>query len=165
MVGKSLNVSDPQFPNLYNRANLVPCHAKSLQSCPTPCSLWAIAHQSPLSMGFSRQEYWNGLPFPTPGHLPDPGVKPVSLTSPVLAGGSLTMAPGGKPHTYAEWALVKPYLVISPSSFSKPGSWSSEVFKAPKPHNWEVTVLVCGAREYTFKAQACGYHNHCALLP
>ena len=85
MVGKSLNFSDPQFPNLYNRANLVPCHAKSLQSCPTPCSLWAIAHQSPLSMGFSRQEYWNGLPFPTPGHLPDPGVKPVSLTSPVLA--------------------------------------------------------------------------------
>ena len=38
--------------------------------------LWSIAHQAPLSMGFSRQEYWSGLPFPPPGDLPDPGIKP-----------------------------------------------------------------------------------------
>ena len=37
---------------------------------------WAVAHQAPLSMGFSRQEYWSGLPFPSPGDLPDPGIKP-----------------------------------------------------------------------------------------
>ena len=37
---------------------------------------WTVAHQAPPSMGFSRQEYWNGLPFPSPGHLPDPGIKP-----------------------------------------------------------------------------------------
>ena len=48
---------------------------------------WTVAHQAPPSMGFSRQEYWNGLPFPSPGHLPDPGIKPTSLTSPALAGG------------------------------------------------------------------------------
>ena len=46
-----------------------------------------VARQVPLSMGFSRQEYWSGLPFPSPGDLPDPGIKPVSLMSPALAGG------------------------------------------------------------------------------
>ena len=45
-----------------------------------------IACQDPLSVGFSRQEYWSGLPFPTLGDLPDPGTKPASLTSPALAG-------------------------------------------------------------------------------
>ena len=44
-------------------------------------------HQAPLSMGFSRQEYWSGLPFPTSEVLPDPGIKPKSLKSPALAGG------------------------------------------------------------------------------
>ena len=40
---------------------------------------WTVAHQAPLSMGFSRQEYWSGLPFPPPGDLPNPGIKPMSL--------------------------------------------------------------------------------------
>ena len=39
---------------------------------------WTVAHQAPLSMGFSRQEYWTGLPFPSPGDLPDPGIEPRS---------------------------------------------------------------------------------------
>ena len=47
---------------------------------------WAVAHQAPLFMGFSRQEYWSGLPFSPPQDLPDPGIKPESLTSPALAG-------------------------------------------------------------------------------
>ena len=59
---------------------------------------WTVAHQAPLSMEFSRQEYWSGLPFPTPGHLPDPGIKPTSLESPALAGGFLTTEPLGKPY-------------------------------------------------------------------
>ena len=58
---------------------------------------WAVAHQAPLSVGFPRQEYWNGLPFPTPGDLPDPGIKPVSLAFPALAGGFFTTVPPGKP--------------------------------------------------------------------
>ena len=41
---------------------------------------WTIANQAPLSMGFSRQEYWSGLPIPSPGDLPDPGIEPVSPT-------------------------------------------------------------------------------------
>ena len=46
---------------------------------------WTVACQAPLSTGFSKQEYWIRLPFPTPGDLPDPGIKPVSLASPALA--------------------------------------------------------------------------------
>ena len=46
-------------------------------------SLWPVACQAPLSMGFSRQQYWNGLPFSSPGDLPDPGIKPESPVSPV----------------------------------------------------------------------------------
>ena len=47
---------------------------------------WTVAHQTPLSMGFSRQEYWSGLPCPPPGDLPNPGIKPMSPASPALAG-------------------------------------------------------------------------------
>ena len=51
---------------------------------------WTVANQAPLSMEFSRQEYWNGLPCPPPGDLSDPGIKPASLMSPALAGGFFT---------------------------------------------------------------------------
>ena len=56
-----------------------------------------VTHQAPLSMEFSRQEYWSGLPFPTPGDLPDSGMKPMSLVSPALAGGFFTTAPPERP--------------------------------------------------------------------
>ena len=59
--------------------------AKSLQSCPNSATPWTVAHQAPLSMGFSREEYWSGLPSPSPGDLPDPQIEPASLTSPALA--------------------------------------------------------------------------------
>ena len=55
---------------------------------------WAAAHQAPLSMGFSRQEYWYGLPFPSPGNVPDQGIKPVS---PALAGRVFIPEPPEKP--------------------------------------------------------------------
>ena len=48
---------------------------------------WTVARQAPLSMGFSRQEYWCGLPFPTARDLPNPGIKPATLISPAQAGG------------------------------------------------------------------------------
>ena len=51
---------------------------------------WIVAQQAPLFMEFSRQEYWIWLPFPSPGDLPNPGIKPRSLMSPALAGGFLT---------------------------------------------------------------------------
>ena len=54
--------------------------------CPTLAMLWTVARQAPPSMGFSRQGYWSGLPFPSPGDLPDPGIEP---RSPALQAGSL----------------------------------------------------------------------------
>ena len=56
-----------------------------------------IAHQAPLSIGFSRQEYWSGLPFPSPGDLPSAGIEAKSLVSPALAGGFFTNTPPRKP--------------------------------------------------------------------
>ena len=72
-------------------------HAKSLQSCLTLCDPMDCSPQAPLSMGFSRQEDWNRLTFPSPGDLPDPGIEPTSLVSPALAGGFFTTEPAGKP--------------------------------------------------------------------
>ena len=58
---------------------------------------WTVAHQAPLSMGFPRQEYWSGLPLPSPGALPNPGINPMSSASPMLAGRFFAAAPPGKP--------------------------------------------------------------------
>ena len=67
------------------------------KSCPTHVTPWTVAHQAPLSVAFSRQEYWSGLPFPSPGDLPDPGIEPVSLAYPALAGRFFTSESPGKP--------------------------------------------------------------------
>ena len=66
-------------------------HSAVSNSFMTP---WTVAHQAPLSMEFSRQEYWSGLPFPSPGDLPNPGTEPAS---PVLAGRAFTSESPGKP--------------------------------------------------------------------
>ena len=55
---------------------------------------WTVACQAPLNLGFPRQEYWSGLPFPSPGDLPDPGIKPAS---PAMADGFFTTELSGKP--------------------------------------------------------------------
>ena len=60
-------------------------------------TLWTIACQPPLSMRFSRQENWSGLPCPPPADLPNAGIEPESLTSPALAGGFFTTEPPAKP--------------------------------------------------------------------
>ena len=66
---------------------------------------WAVACQAPLSMGFSRQEYWSVLPLPFPGDLPSPGIEPLSLTSPGLAGGLFT--------TKATWEALFPLHLLT----------------------------------------------------
>ena len=68
---------------------------------------WAVTCQAPLSTGFFKQEYWSELPFPPPGYLPDPRIKPMSPASPPLAGGFFTTEPPGKPlstrtHTFLD---------------------------------------------------------------
>ena len=67
-------------------------------------TLWTIAHQAPLSMGFSRQEYWSGLPCPSPGDLPNPEIEHLSLMSPALAGGFFS--------TSATWEALNHSLLL-----------------------------------------------------
>ena len=64
------------------------------QSCLILCNPWSVGCQAPLSMGFFRQEYWSGLPFTSPGDLPDPGIKP---RSPAWQGDSLPLSHQGSP--------------------------------------------------------------------
>ena len=68
---------------------------------------WTVALQAPLSLRFSRQEYWSGLLCPPPEDLPNPGIKPMALMSPALAGGSFPLAPPEKPwgHSFSSYAV------------------------------------------------------------
>ena len=72
-------------------------HAQLLSCVRLSVTLWTVACQAPLSVGFSRQEYWSGVPFPLSGDLPNPGIKSISLESPALVGGFFTTEPPGKP--------------------------------------------------------------------
>ena len=69
-------------------------------------TLWTAACQAPLSMGFSRQEYWSGSPCPPPGDLPDPETEPMSLLSPALAGGFFITSATWETHL-SKWFLIK----------------------------------------------------------
>ena len=80
---------------------------------------WIIACQTHLFMGFSRQEYWSGVPFPSPGNLPYPGIEPASLMSPALAGGFFTTSTTWKAQ-YTNKYIVFLYRVIFP------GGWDSK---------------------------------------
>ena len=71
--------------------------AQSLSGVQLSATPWTVARQACLSMGFPRQEYWSGLPFPPPGDLPDPGMEPMSSAPPALADGFWEVVPPGKP--------------------------------------------------------------------
>ena len=88
---------DPLFDTSYQ--------LKSLSRVRLFSTPWTVAYQAPLSMGFSRQECWSGLPFPSPGDLPDPGIKP---GSPALQADALPSEPPGKPpdQPYLHTALI-----------------------------------------------------------
>ena len=81
-----------------------------------PVTPWTVASQVPLSMEFSRQEYWSGLPCPPPGDLPSPGLKPGPPASPALAGECCTAEPPGKP-PFSQACL---YNVLPCRIFSRP---------------------------------------------
>ena len=87
------------------------CVLSHFSRVPLFVTLWTVAHLAPLSMGFSRQKYWSGLPCPPPGDLPNPGIKPTSLVSPASAGGFFTTSAtwealdGGKCSQYYEGTL------------------------------------------------------------
>ena len=93
----NINAITPKTLNFYS-LEIYHCFINPLNVCVLSCfsclqffvTLWTVAHQSPLFMGFSRQEYWSGLPCPPSEDLPDPGIKPGSLMSPALASGLVT---------------------------------------------------------------------------
>ena len=85
---------------------------KSLSRVRLFATPWTVAYQAPQSMGFSRQEYWSGVPFPSPGDLPNPGIEP---RSPALQADALTSEPPGKPPISA---AAQPLQVSG-----LPGSW------------------------------------------
>ena len=81
------------------------CHVGLL--CGTP---WTVAHKVPSSMGFFRQEYWSELPCPSPGDLPDPGIKAASLTSPALVGGFFTTSATWEAHVICMHTYINQIL-------------------------------------------------------
>ena len=82
----------------------VPSHFSHLQLFVTP---WTIALQAPLSMGFSRQGYWSGLPFPSPGDLPNPGIEPVSPVVPALQADYLLLSHWRSPLCQRDFHLIQ----------------------------------------------------------
>ena len=70
-------------------------------------TLWTVAHQAPLSMGFSRQEYWSGLPCPPPGDLLNRGIEPKASCIFCIAGGFFTAEPLGKPEVSVRGCKIK----------------------------------------------------------
>ena len=100
-------------------------------------SPWTEAHQAPLSMGFSRQEYWSGLPCPPPGDLPKPGIEP---RSPALQADSLLSEPLGKLLRILEW-VVFPFSKGSSDPGIEPGSPALQADSLPAELPGKQTVL------------------------
>ena len=95
------------------------CMLSRFSRVPLLATLWAVARQAPLFMGFSRQEYWSGLPCPPPGDLPDPGIQLGSLTSPTLAGGFCTTSAPEKPSSFQYWASALSAGLLASVNFSR----------------------------------------------
>ena len=89
--------------------------AKSLSRVQLFATLWTVAHQAPLSMGFSCHDYWCGLLFPPPGDLPNTGIEPLSLMSPALAGGFFTTSATWE----AQLLLLTPIIITERMSECK----------------------------------------------
>ena len=86
------------------------CEHSGTQSCLFVIP-WTIAHQAPLSVGFPRQEYWSRLPFPSPGDLPSPGIKPESFASLALAGRFFTLCHLGS-HGVVKYIYLNPGISL-----------------------------------------------------
>ena len=123
-----MNVSWIYFSNHFTCMWALLSHFSHVQLFVTP---WTVARQVPLSMGFSRQEHWSGLPFPSPGDLPDPGVEP---RSPALQTDSLPAEPQRSPQEYYHWSwfkLISPVLhLLNPKHIH------------PLEHEWDIAFVV-----------------------
>ena len=120
----------------YKSSMCVCTHANSLQLCPTLCN-WTVACQAPLSMGFSRQECWSGLPCPPPGDLPNTGIKPPSFLSPALAVGFFTTRTAWETHqAYTECQHI---LYVPTHSIDK-NHWIGKIHMSIIVSMW---ILIC----------------------
>ena len=123
-------------------------HFSHVQLCATP---WTIARQAPLSMKFSRQEYWSGLPCPSPGDLPNPGIEPMSLTSTVLAGRFFT--------TSATWEVPNANFLAK-----WPFSWNSTsriLFAQIYPKKFRTPKILYTKHKGKLFLCASGYYVPC----
>ena len=120
------------------------CSATSdLSNSATP---WTVAHQAPLSMGFSRQEYWRGLPCPPPWDLPNPGIEPRSLMSPALAGQFFTTSATGEAlymHISSVQSLSRVQLFATPWAAARQASLSIVLFVKPYSNSIPFKFLSC----------------------
>ena len=141
-------------------------------------TLWSVVHQVPLSVGYPREEYWSGLPFPSPGDLPDPGIEP---TSPALAGRFYTTY-AMLSHFSCFWLCATPQTAAhqAPPSlgYSREEYWSGLPFPSPmhesekwkwsrsivsdssRPHGLQATRLLC---PWDFPGKSTGVGCHCLL--
>ena len=103
---------------LANKIEQNTCVNFSLSSVLVFATLWTVAHQAPLCMGFPKQEYWSGLPFPPPGDLPNPETEATSLT---LAGRFFTIEPTGKP--MCVWCMHVCVYIFFGYAVCLMGSW------------------------------------------
>ena len=102
------------------------------QLCPTLCDPWTAAHQVPLSMGFPRQEYWSGWPFPS-GDLPDPGIEP---RSPMLQVDTLSTEPPGKPICMLKGSS---FLILQRGELAQREKFSTETVQLRQ--SWNPSIL------------------------
>ena len=119
----------------------------------TPCT---IAHQAPLSLGFPRQEYWNGMPFSFPGDLPDPGMKP---KSPALQADSLLLSHKGSPKPLSGGILISSFLPSTVGQGSKQRHFNSPVegqgsLRQTIRYNYNNKITQDGEHMYTM-ADSC----------
>ena len=168
------------------------CCAQSLSRVWLFATPWTVACQVPLSVEFSRQEYWRGLPLPSPGNLPDPGIETVSLAPPALAGGLLTTVPPGTSTLQCAAAAAKSLqscpTLCDPIEGSPPGSpslgfsrqeyWSGLPFPSPvhESEKWKWSCSVVSdpqrrhglqptrlLRPWDFPGKSTGVGCHCLL--
>ena len=133
-----------------------------VQSCLTRCNPWTVARQAPLSMEFSRQNYWSGLPFPFPGDLPNPGIKPRSLA---VQADTLPSEPSGKSSEKSSCVetsivLLKGFLWEEPSKHCCCCCVTSVVSDSVRPHRQQATRLPC---PWDSPGKSTGVGCHCLL--
>ena len=116
---------------------------------------WTVAHQAPLSMEFSREGYWSGLPFSIPGDPPDPGIETVSLASPALADGFFTTVLPGKPNIYINIVLSNNFVIRD--------HLNQYIFMSTWPFMWHIFILFYCISIYFISLYENMCRFHCAM--